>query len=558
VAVREDATPACAAAGEGAGDCVTDVLFAVEADPSIDWRAEVVEPNIMTHLIREADTARVAPPRQKFIIASSTQPRPWSAVRAEVTLDTSIHEVAGTTEEQATFEKEFKRDVAQALGCSSNRVSIDKVSTPANSDNCRVAFTVAADASGDSYDVEQLAAVFSTPQTIASSQTMTAAENIGMVNSNDAKAVYEVPDDDWSIWDYLLLLLLLLLLLCCGFWTAYFVGQSNGRNQKVNQSEFLDLVMQGEDDLHDKEQIAAAQLQASQGIDDHTRALFEQMDIDKSGTLTKEEIMGLVAAENPGGVDPEYVDGVISAYDTDQSGDLNLEEFAAMHNVIQRKAAQAKLDARASSRLSMAVNYMEQKTGWDLDRDGDVGVAGRADTNANGGWRDQLSRLPRPQRKSVGEARQLPEFGDEQYQAEEVKRTPPPLESLRGDGSFGAVGLPTPQRASTPERRTAPVRPPPAAVQTDDRDPLGLGLGVNQSGRTVRAAVPDADRRSIEVGASVRGMAVAFNDGVATGKTLSEMKQRESMRGEKMKLELQAPPRRATTPPRLTTPSVGI
>jgi hypothetical protein len=53
-------------------------------------------------------------------------------------------------------------------------------------------------------------------------------------------------------------------------------------------------------------------------------------------------------------------------------------------------------------------------------------------------------------------------------------------------------------------------------------------------------------------------MAVAFNDGMATGKTLSEMKQSESLRGEKLKLELQAPPRRATTPPRLTSPSVGI
>ena len=87
---------------------------------------------------------------------------------------------------------------------------------------------------------------------------------------------------------------------------------------------------------------------------------------------------------------------------------------------------------------------------------------------------------------------------------------------------------------------------------------MGLGLGINQSGRAVRSAAPNTDRRSIEVGASVRGMAVAFNDGVATGKTLSEMKRSESLRGSKMKLELQAPPRRPATPPRLTSPSVGI
>ena len=567
-ALRTQATPACAAVGEGADDCVTDVLFAVAAVPDLDWRADVVEPSISAHLIREADKARVAPPREKFIIAASTQPKPWSAVRAEVTLDKSIHDVAGA-EDQSAFEKDFKRDVAQALGCTTSRVSIEKVSTPTKTNNCKVAFIVAADASGNSYDADKLAAVFAAPRTIASAKTITKAESIGMVNVNRAEPVYDVPEDDWSIWSWLLLLLLLLLLCCCGFWAAYFVGQSNGRNESVNKSEFLDLVMHGGDELHDKEQIAMARKQVSGGIDEHTRILFEQMDTDNSGTLSKEEIMSLVAAENLN-VDPEYVDGVISAYDTDQSGDLDLEEFAAMHAVIQRKSAQAKLDARANSRLSMAVNYMEQKTGWDLDRDGDVGVAGRADTRTprtaavatNGGWRDQLSRLPRPQRKSVGASRQPAEFADEEYQAEEIKRTPPPLDSLRstpqGDGAFGAVGLPTPQRSKTPERRPVPARPPPAAVQTDDRDPLGLGLGINQSGRTVRAAVPSSDRRSIEVGASVRGMAVAFNDGVATGKTLSEMKQSESLRGEKLKLELQAPPRRATTPPRLTSPSVGI
>ena len=43
--------------------------------------------------------------------------------------------------------------------------------------------------------------------------------------------------------------------------------------------------------------------------------------------------------------------------------------FAVMHRIIQKKSADAKLAKRANSRLSMAVNYMEQKTGLDLDRD---------------------------------------------------------------------------------------------------------------------------------------------------------------------------------------------
>ena len=573
--VREAATPPCAAAGIGADDCITDVLFAVEADTELtedQWLADIVEPTIKVNLIQEAEQARVAPPLRSFILAESTKAPLWSCVRAEVTLEKDIHDVAGTTG-TAAFEKEFKKDVAQILGCPESQVSIERVNTAASSTNCVVAFNVRADGSGNAYDTSELAAAFSTPRDIAGARSVAGAQNIGMVSCATLAATpfYDVPDGDWSIWDWLLLLLLLLLLCCCGFFTAYFCGQRNGRNEAVNQSEFLDLVMQGDGDLQDKEQIALAQQQVSEGIDDHTRSLFEQMDADKSGTLTKDEIMTLVAAENLP-VDPKYVDGVISAYDTDQSGDLNLEEFAAMHNIIQRKAGEAKLASRSTSRLSLAVNYMEQKTGWDIDRDGDVGVAGRADTGVSKGWREQLDEAKaRVPPVLPGRGGGAPSATEEPTELEtfqvESKRDPPPLASLRGrtvpssagaDESFGAVGLPTPQRPQTPERRSAPALPAPAAGQTDDRDPLGLGLGINQSGRSVRAAVPDSDKADIEIGASVRGMAMAFNDGVAAGATLSELQQGESMRGSKLKLELPAPTRRPTTPPRLTSPSVGI
>jgi len=314
------------------------------------------------------------------------------------------------------------------------------------------------------------------------------------------------------------------------------------------------------------------------------------MDADRSGTLSREEIMTLVQAEGLI-VEPSYVDGVIAAYDADQSGDLSLEEFAAMHSIIQRKAGEARLAARADTRLSRAVNVLEQKTGWDLDRDGDVGVAGRADTRVSKGWRDQLEeskgaaassaaaaaagakgRVP-PALKGLAGRRVQTEPAmamemdvDMGYQAEApaATRAPPSLESLRSrsaptldDDTFGAVGLPAPQepRSQTPERRAAPARPLPS---TDDRDPLGLGLGINQSGLSMRAIIPDADAADIEIGASVRGLASAFDQGVAAGATLSELQRGESLRGSQLKVELAAPPRRATTPPRLTSPSVGI
>ena len=153
---------------------------------------------------------------------------------------------------------------------------------------------------------------------------------------------------------------------------------------------------------------------------------------------------------------------------------------------------------------------------------------------------------------------------DMQFQAEEPKpkTAPPPLSSLRrapsalgaiqAANAFGAVGLTPPARPVTPER-AAPARP--AAPTTDARDPLGLGLGVNQSGsRTFSEASAD-----IEIGASVRGMALAFNDGVAAGASLSELKEGEVSRGSKLKLELPTPPReRPKAPARLTSQSVGI
>ena len=571
--VRPLAEPACKGAGDGAADCVTDVLFAIDADPDLktsgEWRTEIALPAVKVALIHDAETFRVAPPLRSFTIAQSTKPPTWSCVRAEITLVLDIYEVAGTTG-QSGFEKDFRKDVATALQIAESRVSIEKVRTASGSTNCVVAFNVKAGSGGIPLDTSVIVTSFRAARNIAGVQTIAGAENIGMVSCATLAAVplYDAPDEEWTTWELLLLLICLLLGCCCAFSAAYIVGQSEGRNEAVNKSEFLDLIVSGDgipDDLiHDKVEIEAARLKVQDGIDDHTRLLFEQMDADRSGSLSKEEIMTLVQAEGLM-VEPSYVDGVIAAYDADQSGDLNLEEFAAMHSIIQRKAGVARLAARADTRLSRAVNVMEQKTGWDLDRDGDVGEAGRADTRVSKPWRDQLEEAKRrmpPSLATLGSRRQTDAAPPPlDYQAEE-KREPPSLESLRtrsvpDGGGFGAVGLPEPQqpRSQTPERRAAPAQPLPS---TDDRDPLGLGLGINQSGRSMRAIIPDADAADIEIGASVRGMASAFNEGVASGMSLSEMQRGESLRGSQLKIELAAPPRRAATPPRLTSPSVGI
>lgn len=560
--VRAAATPACAGAGDGADDCVTDVLFTVDADPQADWRQEVVRPAIKTNLIQEKERARVVPPQRaqpvSILSAAPAAATTWNCVRAEVTLQKDILSVAGTTGE-AQFERDFKADVAEVLAVPAARVTIDKVRTTASSTDCVVTFTVLPGPDGP-YDTSALEQRFGAAPTLAG-VSASAARDVAMVQQAPAQPVaYDVPEEDWSLWMWLFVLVLLLLLSCCLFWAAYLYGQSAGRNEAINKKEFLDIVVQ-EDEVTEEE-ISRARSEMDGEVEEHICVLFDEMDVDNSGTLTKDEIMKLIEAEGLE-VDPKYVDGVISAYDLDGSGDLGLEEFAVMHRIIQKKSADAKLAKRANSRLSMAVNYMEQKTGLDLDRDGDVGVAGRADTGVSKGWRESLPKVPaRPTLQAKPEL-EVEMDSDMQFQAEEPKpkTAPPPLSSLRRGPSalgaiqaanaFGAVGLTPPARPVTPER-AAPARP---AALTDARDPLGLGLGVNQSGsRTFSEASAD-----IEIGASVRGMALAFNDGVAAGASLSELKEGEASRGSKLKLELPTPPReRPKAPARLTSQSVGI
>ena len=115
--MRAAATPACAGAGDGADDCVTDVLFTVDADPQADWRQEVVRPAIKTNLIQEKERARVVPPQRahpvSILSAAPAAATTWNCVRAEVTLQKDILSVAGTTGE-AQFERGDKKVIALA------------------------------------------------------------------------------------------------------------------------------------------------------------------------------------------------------------------------------------------------------------------------------------------------------------------------------------------------------------------------------------------------------------------------------------------------------------
>lgn len=73
------------------------------------------------------------------------------------------------------------------------------------------------------------------------------------------------------------------------------------------------------------------------------RALFEQRDIDSSGTLSREEVEALLD-EQGFTVQKRYLDHVFDVFDSDHSGDLNLIEFTAIWKMLHLHAVGAELD----------------------------------------------------------------------------------------------------------------------------------------------------------------------------------------------------------------------
>ena len=72
-------------------------------------------------------------------------------------------------------------------------------------------------------------------------------------------------------------------------------------------------------------------------IEPEVKSLFETIDHDSSGALSRAEVAQLLADQNIV-VESTYLDGVLDAYDLDQSGEIELEEFAALYTVLRRKA----------------------------------------------------------------------------------------------------------------------------------------------------------------------------------------------------------------------------
>ena len=72
-------------------------------------------------------------------------------------------------------------------------------------------------------------------------------------------------------------------------------------------------------------------------IEPEIKSLFETIDHDSSGALSRAEVAQLLADQNIV-VESTYLDGVLDAYDLDQSGEIELEEFAALYTVLRRKA----------------------------------------------------------------------------------------------------------------------------------------------------------------------------------------------------------------------------
>ena len=72
-------------------------------------------------------------------------------------------------------------------------------------------------------------------------------------------------------------------------------------------------------------------------IEPEIKSLFETIDHDSSGALSRAEVAQLLADQNIV-VESTFLDGVLDAYDLDQSGEIELEEFAALYTVLRRKA----------------------------------------------------------------------------------------------------------------------------------------------------------------------------------------------------------------------------
>jgi hypothetical protein len=68
------------------------------------------------------------------------------------------------------------------------------------------------------------------------------------------------------------------------------------------------------------------------------RSAFERADVDASGSLSHEEVIGLLTKRGLNCTDG-YLDGVFETYDADQSGTIDYGEFELLSKMVARRLA---------------------------------------------------------------------------------------------------------------------------------------------------------------------------------------------------------------------------
>ena len=78
-------------------------------------------------------------------------------------------------------------------------------------------------------------------------------------------------------------------------------------------------------------------MQADEESGGAARRAFDRFDADRSGTLTKDECVELIAASGFS-VTREYLEGVWSVYDRNEDGVLDFEEFSTFYRVLANRS----------------------------------------------------------------------------------------------------------------------------------------------------------------------------------------------------------------------------
>jgi hypothetical protein len=96
-------------------------------------------------------------------------------------------------------------------------------------------------------------------------------------------------------------------------------------------------------------------------VNPRARQIFDEYDADRTGTLSKDEVMSMIAGMDFHGVTPEYVDGVWGVYDRNRDGVLGPEEFQRFFTV---------LESRHSKELQTVANPLAYESGPEQQQDG--------------------------------------------------------------------------------------------------------------------------------------------------------------------------------------------